>query len=169
MVEPAVLAACTLEIGQASKADLRDDSAELAGRGRDTVGSRTVASREDLAGNDERSRVGAEVLEEVGKAVEEDERLLGGVAALQSAVAEAWGTKLDTSRCRKKVRLTHDDEERREHGEAHQLDRLAAPGVDQKESSPVARNQTTNGKNDVTDGSLAQDLVPVQAGALGSA
>ena len=98
MVEPAVLAACALEVGEASKADLCDDSAELAGRGRDTVGSRTVASREDLAGNDERSRVGAEVLEEVGEAVEEDERLLGGVAALQSAVAEAWGTKLDPSR-----------------------------------------------------------------------
>ena len=61
------------------------------------------------------------------------------------------------------------DEQDREHGEAHELDGLAAPGVDQKESSPVARNQTTNGKNDVTDGSLAQDLVPVQAGALGSA
>ena len=89
MVEPAVLAACTLEVGEASKADLRDDSAELAGRSGDTVGSRAVARREDLPGYDERCRVGAEVLEEVGEAVEEDERLLGGVAALQSAVAEA--------------------------------------------------------------------------------
>ena len=71
------------------EADLGDDRAELATRGGDAVRGRAVARREDLAGNDERCRVGAEVLEEVGEAVEEDERLLGGVAALQSAVAEA--------------------------------------------------------------------------------
>ena len=88
MIEPAVLAACTLEVGKASKADLCDDSAELARCSGDTVCGRTVARREDLAGRDERGRVGAEVLEEVGEAVEEDKRLLGAGAALECAVAE---------------------------------------------------------------------------------
>ena len=62
------------DILQVRKPDLRDDSAELPARGRDTVRGGAIARREDLAGNDERGRVRAEVLEEVREAVEYDER-----------------------------------------------------------------------------------------------
>ena len=65
------------DILQARKADLRDDGAELATRGRNAVCRRAVPRGEHLSGNDKRGRVGTEVLEEVGEAVEEDERLRG--------------------------------------------------------------------------------------------
>lgn len=53
------------DILEASKADLRNDCAELSRGSSDTVGSRAVASRKGLAGNDEGRSVGTEILEEV--------------------------------------------------------------------------------------------------------
>ena len=77
------------DVLQLRKADLRDDGAELARGGRDTVRGGAIARREDLAGNDERGRVWAEVLEEVREAVEEDEGLLGAAGLRELVVAEA--------------------------------------------------------------------------------
>ena len=65
----------TVDIPETREADLRDDGAELAARGRDTVRGRPVARRERLPGDDERRRVRPKVLEEVREAVEEDERV----------------------------------------------------------------------------------------------
>ena len=76
-------------VDELAEADLSDDSAELAARGRDTVRGGAVARRERLTGDDERRRVGPEVLEEVREAVEEDERLLGRVRRGELVVAEA--------------------------------------------------------------------------------
>ena len=64
-------------VDELAEADLRDDGAELAARGGDTVRGGPVARRERLPRDDERRRVRPEVLEEVREAVEEDERLLG--------------------------------------------------------------------------------------------
>ena len=77
------------DVDELPEADLRDDRAELAARGRDTVRGRAVARRERLTGDDERRSVGPEVLEEVREAVEEDERLLGRVRRGELVVAEA--------------------------------------------------------------------------------
>ena len=55
---------------------LGDDRAELPARCRDTMRRRAVPRRERLAGDDERYRVRAEVLEEVREAVQEHERPL---------------------------------------------------------------------------------------------
>ena len=77
------------DILQSRKADLRDDGAELATRGRNSVCRRAVPRGEHLSGNDERGRVGAEVLEEVGEAVEEDEGLGAAGGCGQLVVPEA--------------------------------------------------------------------------------
>ena len=86
MLHERVLAA---DVDHLAEADLRDDRAELAARGRDTVRGGAVARRERLAGYDEGGRVRPEVLEEVREAVEEDERLLGRVRRGELVVAEA--------------------------------------------------------------------------------
>lgn len=59
----------TTDILELTEADLSNNSAKLATCSRDTVGCRTVASRENFSRNDEGSGVGAEVLEEVSQAV----------------------------------------------------------------------------------------------------
>lgn len=87
---------------------LRDDGADFPARGREAVRGGAVARREALAGHDEGGGVGAEVEEELGEDVERQE---GGVRDLVVGEADY-------------------DEEDREHGEAHELDGLAAEGVD---------------------------------------
>jgi hypothetical protein len=49
--------------GESETYDLGDDGTELAGSSRDSVGGGTVASREDLSGDDEGGGVGSEVLD----------------------------------------------------------------------------------------------------------
>jgi len=63
-------------VDELSEADLGNDSSELTRGSRNTVASRTVASGERFPGNNESSGIGAEVLEEVGEAVQEDENAL---------------------------------------------------------------------------------------------
>ena len=63
--DPVVGAGLAADVLQPGEADLGDDGTELARGGADAVRGRPVAGREDLAGDDERRRVGAEVLEEV--------------------------------------------------------------------------------------------------------
>lgn len=170
MVDPSVLAANILKTGEP---DLRDDGTELARGGGDTVARAAVAGGEDFAGDDESGGVGTEVLEEVGEAVQEDEGALG--VGEDGVVPEA-----------------HDDEDDGEHDEAHELDRLAAPGVDEEEGDPVTGDETSDGDaerreegldevairengmrdvHDVTDGSVEQVVVDllVGVGGLGSA
>jgi hypothetical protein len=64
---------CTTDVPKARKADLCHDGAKFSTRGRDTMRSGTIPSGEHLTGDNESSRVRSEVLEEVRKAVEEDE------------------------------------------------------------------------------------------------
>ena len=130
------------DILETRKADLSDDSAELARGSRDTVGGTPVTSGEHFTGYNERGRVGTEVLEEVGQAVEEHEGLGGGSGGNELVVAEA-----------------HDTEENCEDDEAHELDGLAAPGVDEEEGSPVAGNETGDDDDEVTDGDVPEVLV----------
>jgi hypothetical protein len=64
---------CSTDVPKARKSNLRHDGTELATRGRDTVGGGAIPSGERFTGDNEGSRVRSEVLEEVRKAVEEDE------------------------------------------------------------------------------------------------
>ena len=48
-----------------------------------------------------------------------------------------------------------DDEQDREHGEAHELDRLAAPPVDEDEGDPVAGDEAGDREDDVADADVA--------------
>ena len=64
------------DVDELPEADLRDDRAELAARGRDTVGGAPVTRRESLAGDDERRRVRPEVLEEIRQANQEEKCML---------------------------------------------------------------------------------------------
>ena len=106
------------------------------------MGSTPVTCRERLTRYDERSGVGAEVLEEVGKAVEEGEALDSGGGGGELVVAETEG-----------------GEEDGECGEAHELDGLAAPGVDEEEGSPVSGNETGDDDDEVADGDVPEVLV----------
>lgn len=125
-----------------SKADLRDDSTELATRSRDTVASGTVTRGEDLTGDDEGRRVRTEVLEEVGETVEEDERIGRGAVRGKLVVSE-----------------THDDEQYGKNGETHKLNRLATPRVDKQEADPVSGDKTSGRQNHVTNANVKQVLV----------
>lgn len=126
MVDPGILATNVLQAGEA---DLGEDGAELARGGRDTVTRGPVARREDFSWNDEGRGVGAEVLEEVGEAVEEDECAL--VVLEDGIVPEA-----------------HDNKDYGEKDETHELDGLASPDVDQEERGPVPRDQAGDGKTE---------------------
>lgn len=125
---------------------LADDGADLARGGRDTVGRGPVARREHLARHDEGGGVGAEVEEELGQDIDDQEAVL--VVCGDPVVGEA-----------------HDHEEDGEDDEAHHLDRLAAKGIDGGDSNPVARHGAGQDNNEVADGSVEQDLVG--AGVLG--
>lgn len=124
MVDPLVSASNILKLGEA---DLGDDGTELPGRRGDSVRGGSVASGEYFSRNDEGRGVGAEILEEVGQAVEEDE---GAVRVTEDSV----------------VTEAHDDEDDGEEDETHELDGLAAPDVNEEEGNPVARNETSGGE-----------------------
>ncbi len=57
------------------------------------------------------------------------------------------------------MELTHDDEKNGEDDEAHKLDGLATPGVNEKESNPVAGDQSCNGQDQVTNTNIFQVVV----------
>lgn len=91
---------------------------------------RTVASGKDFTRYDECGGVWAEVLEEVGKAVEEDKSLRSSGASSEFVVREA-----------------HNNKGGGENDETHHLDGLATPRVDKEEGDPVSGNETGDGKN----------------------
>lgn len=128
---------CATNVAEPSETDLGDDRAEFPGGSRDTMCGGTVTSGENLTRDDECGSVGAEVLEEVGQTVEEDESLCSSGASNELPVAE-----------------THADESHGEDYETHKLYRLAAPGIDEEEGNPVSRNETSDGKDQVTDGDV---------------
>ena len=124
------------------KSDLGDNGTKLTACRGNTVRGGTVTSRERLTGYDERSRVGPEVLEEVGEAVEEYECLLSGGSGGEFVVSE-----------------THDNEEHGEDDEAHKLDWLTAPTVNEEEGSPVTGDETGDDEDEVTDSDVVEILV----------
>lgn len=100
---------------------------------------RPVTGGEHLSGDDERSRVGSEVLEEIGETVEEEESLRRGDGGAELVVAEA-----------------HDDKEDGEHDKAHELDGFAAPAVDEEEGCVVSGNETCCRENQVADAGVVE-------------
>ncbi len=104
---------------------------------------RTVTSGEDLTGDDEGGAVRSEVEEELGNDVETEETVGGELV----------------------VGETHGDEEDGQDTETHELDGLAADGVDGGDRDPVAGDGTSEDDDQVTDGGVVQELV----GAVGTA
>lgn len=129
-------------IPELSETDLGNNSAKLSASGTDTVRGRPVTSRERFTGYDERGRVGPEVLEEVGETVEEHEGLCRRGGRCELIITEA-----------------HDDEENGKDNEAHELDWLASPAIDEKEGDPVAGNDTCSNEDHVSDGNVVEVLV----------
>ena len=152
------------DVDELAEPDLGNDGAELAARSRDTVRGGPVARRERLPRDDERRRVRPEVLEEVREAVEEGERVRARFGGGEPVVCEACPSKKTSARipytralaARIEWERTHDDEEDGEHGEAHELDGLAAPAVNNQERGPVPGNETRNGDDHVPDGDVLQ-------------
>jgi len=63
--------------------------------------------------------------------------------------------------------LTHNEEKYGENAEAHQLDGLASPEIDEKEGYPIARDETTDGKDDVANGNVMKRLIHAKRARLG--
>lgn len=80
----------TADVLQARKTDLSNDGTKLAACRGYTVCGGPVTSREGLSRNNERGSVRPEILEEVGQAVKEDERLGSRVGLSQSIITEAF-------------------------------------------------------------------------------
>ncbi len=55
-----------------------------------SMGRRAVSGGKDFPRDDERSRIRSKVLEEVGEAVQEDERLLSGLGLVHLLVSKDW-------------------------------------------------------------------------------
>jgi len=130
------------DILKLTEPDLGDNSTELAAPGGDTVAGRTITSGEGFSRDDESGCVGTEVEEEVAQAVKEHKGLFVGGCGCEFVKSEA-----------------HDNENDRKHDEAHELDGLATPVIDEKESDPVARNQTSSGQDEVTDADVNQVVI----------
>lgn len=67
------------------------------------------------------------ILEEVGKAVEEDECVRGGRGCGELVISE-----------------THDDKDDCKHDKAHKLNWLAPPAINEEEGNPVAGNESSS-------------------------
>jgi hypothetical protein len=85
-------------VPQTSESDLGDDCTKLATCSRYSMSSRSVTSGECFSGDDEGCCVGPEVLEEVGKAVEEDEGFRGTVGFDEWVVGKAFASSLVSTR-----------------------------------------------------------------------
>ena len=133
---------CTANVAKLGETDLGDDSSKFSRSSGDSVCGRTVTSGEGLTRNNEGGGVGAEVLEEVCEAIEEDESLGSTGAGGKLIVGE-----------------THDDEGASENDETHHLDRFSSPRVDENEGNPVSGNEASNGKNQVSDGDVHQVVI----------
>ncbi len=100
---------------------------------------RPVTRRERLTGYDKRGGVRTEILEEIRKAVEENEGLGCCGRRNEPIVAE-----------------THAAEQDGKHGKAHELDGLAAPAVDDEEGRPVSGNETGDREDEVTEADILE-------------
>jgi len=118
---------------------LRNDGTDLAGGGGEAVGGGAVTGWEAFTGDDEGGGVGTEVEEELGEDVEGEESV-----AREVVVGES-----------------DDDEEYGEHGEAHELNGLAANGIDGCNGDPVTGDSTGENENEISNSVLAVDLVHV--------
>lgn len=102
----------------------------------------SVSCGETLARHNKGGRVGTEVEEELSQDIDSQQAVLSKLV-----VGEA-----------------HDDEKNSEDSEAHQLDRLAADGVNSRHGHPVARNSASQDNNEVANGSVVEVFV----GGLGA-
>jgi hypothetical protein len=126
---------------QAREADLSNDRTKLAAGSGDTVTSGTITGGEDLSGNDKGSRIRSPVLEEIGQAIEGDERFLVVAIGSEFIICE-----------------THDNEDDRQYNETVKLKGLATPGVDEEKRDPVARNQAGHGEDQVSNANILQRI-----------
>lgn len=141
----------TADILELSETDLGNDSTKLTTGSRDTVRSGTITSGENFTGDNERGGVGAEVLEEVGETVLEENKGLGGGGVLRESV----------------VTETKDAEEDSEDNEFHELDGLATPAVNREEGGPITGDETGDDEDQVADRDVLEVLVDTD-GLLGN-
>ena len=151
--------------------NLCHNSTELTARSRDTMGGRTITSREHFSRDDEGCSVGTEILEEVGKAVKYHESLCCCRGCRQLIVTESCTRKekrhMSIIVGHQGTGHTKNDEEDGEDDESHQLNGLATPGIDKQKGEIVSRNQATSGQDQIPHADVMQGLVDAQcAGGL---
>ena len=129
---------------QGPEDNLRDNRTNLTGSGRQTVRRRAVPRGETFTRYNKRGGVGAEVEEELAEDIQRKEGVLGKFVVGEADNAEEDG----------------------EDDEAHQLDGLAADGVDRRDGDPVARDGAGADDDQVADGGVAEDVVDVGAAGV---
>jgi hypothetical protein len=96
------------------------------------MSSRTIAGGERLSRNDEGSGIGSKVLEEIGEAIKNDEAFNRSWCGGELSIAKAYQRLALTNSIIKKIHIrTHGGEQNGEYAEAHKLDRLSSPRVDE--------------------------------------
>ena len=75
---------------------------------------------------------------------------------------------MSVDRWKPEHRHTHGDEKDGKDAETHELDGLAAPGIDEEEGNPISRNKAGNRENKVSDTNVVESLVDVERGTCGS-
>ena len=124
----------------------------------------TVTSGENFSGNNKGGNVRAKILEIIGEAVEDDKSFGGCWCGGELVVAETCefivrNFHLKNPPAKHLKKYTHDNKENGEHSEAHELDGLAAPCIDEQEGCPVSRNETASREDKVTDASVVDAVV----------
>lgn len=84
------------DILQASKPDLGDNGTEFTGSSRNTVSRRTIAGREHLSRNNKCGRIWAEILEEIGQAIQKNEGFCGARSLNEFVIGKSCITWLVT-------------------------------------------------------------------------
>lgn len=134
---------CQLWIGsncsQRTKHALSDNRTDFTGRCRDTVGSRSIASREYLAGDNEGGGVGSRIEEELGQRVQCHQSSAGQIPKVK----------------------TNNTEQQCQHEEPKPLDGLAADSINQAGGDPVSGNSTGKDEDEVAHSSVVVDQVHV--------
>jgi hypothetical protein len=98
------------------------------------MSSRTITSGECLSRNDEGSGIRSKVLEEVGEAIKHNESFNRSGCRGDSIVTETYARLiLADSISKTNHEITHGSEQNCEYAEAHKLNWLSSPRVDEKE------------------------------------
>lgn len=142
MVQPGgVVVLLCAPVNERTKHTLRNDGADLSGRGTDSMRGRAVACRETFAGDNEGYSVRTEVEKELRHNVETQETV---VRLLQLVIAKANCDENDSKNCK-----------------SDELNWLATQSINGRNGDPITGNGTSADQNQISDGIAVKYLVDI--------